>query len=159
MIKYKACGPFLKTCLDYKRQCPLLVSWKVKVAQSCPTLRHLDCIEFSRILEWIAFPFSRGSSQPRSPAIQADSFPAESWGKPKNTGVGSLSLLHGIFPTQESNWSFLHCRQILYQQNCEGSPGSMCINPLTPLQLPSWAYWHLSKSICEIQGRVWNIWL
>ena len=90
---------------------------------------------------------------------QADSFPAESRGKPKNTGVGSLSLLHGIFPTQESNWSFLHCRQILYQQNCEGSPGSMCINPLTPLQLPSWAYWHLSKSICEIQGRVWNIWL
>ena len=35
--------------------------------------------------------------------------------KPENTGVGSLSLLQGNFPTQESNWGLLHCRQILYQ--------------------------------------------
>ena len=33
----------------------------------------------------------------------------------QNTGVGNLSLLQGIFPTQESNWGLLHCRQILYQ--------------------------------------------
>ena len=33
--------------------------------------------------------------------------------KPKNTEVGSLSLLQGIFPTQESNWGLLHCRQNL----------------------------------------------
>ena len=32
----------------------------------------------------------------------------------KNTGVGCHSLLQGIFPTQESNLSLLHCRQILY---------------------------------------------
>ena len=32
----------------------------------------------------------------------------------KNTGVGSHALLQGIFPTQESNQGFLHCRQILY---------------------------------------------
>ena len=31
----------------------------------------------------------------------------------KNTGVGSLSLLQGNFPTQELNWNFLHCRRIL----------------------------------------------
>ena len=37
-----------------------------------------------RILEWVAFPFSWGSSQPRSPAFQADSLPAEPQGKPKN---------------------------------------------------------------------------
>ena len=36
----------------------------------------------ARILEWVAFPFSRGSSQPRSPALQADSLPAEPQGKP-----------------------------------------------------------------------------
>ena len=41
---------------------------KVKVAQSCPTL--WDPMDFhgilqARILEWVAFPFSRGSSQPR----------------------------------------------------------------------------------------------
>ena len=53
----------------------------------------------ARILEWVVFPFSRGSSQPRSPALQEDSLPAEPQGTPKNTGVSSLSLLQGIFPT------------------------------------------------------------
>ena len=38
------------------------------------------------------------------------------WNSPGlNTGLGSLSLLQGIFPTQESNLSHLHCRRILYQ--------------------------------------------
>ena len=43
---------------------------KVKIAQSCPTL--CDPVDYTvcgllqaRILEWVAFPFSRGSSQPR----------------------------------------------------------------------------------------------
>ena len=45
------------------------------------------------------------------------------WNSPgQNTGVGSLSLLQWIFPTQESNWGLLHCRQILYQLIYEGSP-------------------------------------
>ena len=60
----------------------------------------------ARVLEWMAFPFSRGSSQPQGsnagPTLQADSLPAEPHGKPKNTGVGSLSLLQRIFLTQES---------------------------------------------------------
>ena len=33
----------------------------------------------------------------------------------QNSGVGSLSLLQGIFPTHGLNLGFLHCRQILYQ--------------------------------------------
>ena len=36
----------------------------------------------ARILEWVAFPFSKGSSQSRSPALQADSLPSETPGKP-----------------------------------------------------------------------------
>ena len=40
----------------------------------------------------------------------------------QNTRVGSLSLLQGIFPIQEWNRGLLHCRQILYQLSCEGSP-------------------------------------
>ena len=59
---------------------------------------------------------------PRSPALQADSLPSEPPGKPENTGVGSLFLLQGIFPTQESNWGLLHCRWILYQLSYQGSP-------------------------------------
>ena len=38
-----------------------------------------------------------------------------------NTGVGSLSLLQGIFLTQESNQGLLHCRQILYQLSYQGN--------------------------------------
>ena len=55
----------------------------------------------TRILEWVAFPFSRGSSQ---------------------SGVGSLSLLQEIFPTQGSNPCLPHCRRILYQLSHKGSP-------------------------------------
>ena len=60
--------------------------------------------------------------KPGSPALQADSLPAEPPGKPKNTGMGSLSLLQGIFLTQELNQGLLHCRWILYQLSYEGSP-------------------------------------
>ena len=45
------------------------------------------------------------------------------WNSPgQNTGVGSLSLLQGIFPTQGSNPGHPHCRQILYQLSHKGSP-------------------------------------
>ena len=72
-------------------------SWgkKVLVTQLCPTLCDpVDCslpvsvhrILQARILEWVAFPFSRGSSQleiePKSPALQADSLLFEPPGKP-----------------------------------------------------------------------------
>ena len=50
-----------------------------------------------------------------------NSLPVEPAGKPKNTGVGSLSFLQQIFPTQESNRGLLHCRQILYQLSYQGS--------------------------------------
>ena len=45
------------------------------------------------------------------------------WNSPgKNTGVGTLSLLQWIIPTQELNWGLLHCRWILYQLCFQGSP-------------------------------------
>ena len=45
------------------------------------------------------------------------------WNSPgQNTGVGSLSLLQGIFSTQGSNPGLPHCRQILYQLSHKGSP-------------------------------------
>ena len=45
------------------------------------------------------------------------------WNSPgQNTGVGSLFLLQGIFPTQGLNPGLPHCRQILYQLSHKGSP-------------------------------------
>ena len=58
----------------------------------------------------------------RPPSLQADSLPAEPQGKPKSTGVGSLTLLQGIFWTQELNQDLLHWRWILYQLSYQGSP-------------------------------------
>ena len=67
----------------------LRTDWEVLVAQSSPTLCNpMDC-QPTRLL-----------------------FPRNSPGK--NTGVGSLSLLHRIFPTQGANPVLLNCRWILY---------------------------------------------
>ena len=115
----------------------------MNVAQSCPTLCDpVDCslpgslsMELSRPEYWSRsllpfpgdLPFLR--LKPRSPPLQADSLPCEPPGKPKNTGVGSLSLLQQIFLTQDSKWGLLHCRQILYQLNYQGSPLSILIHP------------------------------
>ena len=45
------------------------------------------------------------------------------WNSPgQNTGVGSLPLLQGIFPTQGLNPGLPHCRQILYHLSHKGSP-------------------------------------
>ena len=92
----------------------LVFKVKVQVAQLCLTL--CDPMDYTvpgilqaKILEWIAFPFSKGSSQPRSPTLQVDSIEAQ--GKPNNTGVGSLSLLQQIFLTQELNMGLLHCQR------------------------------------------------
>ena len=60
--------------------------------------------------------------EPRFPALLVDSLPAGPQGKLKNTGMGSLSLLQGIFPTQGSNPGLPHCRWILYQLSHRGSP-------------------------------------
>ena len=113
---------------------------KVKVAQSCPTLCYpVNCICIvhgilqARILEWVTIPFSRGSSQPRDQTqvshIAVDSLLSEPLGKPKNTEVGSLSLLQQIFPTQESNWGLLHCSWILHQLNNQRSLNPGLVGP------------------------------
>ena len=78
----------------------------------------------ARILEWVAIPFSRGSSNPGlNLALPHCSKFFTSWAtrEDHSTGVGSLSFLQGIFPTQELNQGLLHCRCILYQLSYEGS--------------------------------------
>ena len=93
-------------------------------------------MEFSRQEYWSGLPFPSPGDLPypgikhRSSALQVDSLPAEPQGKPKNTGVGSLSFLQQIFPTQESYWGLLHCRWILYQLSYQGSPWEAPVNVL-----------------------------
>ena len=93
----------------------------------------------SQNLEWQPFPspgdLPNPGTEPRSSTLQVDSLPTEPPGKLKNSGVGSLSLLQRIVPTQESNQGLLHCRQILYQLSYIGSPkiwntSRMCMSSL-----------------------------
>ena len=73
----------------------------VKFAHLCPTL--YDPVDYkvhgilqARILVWVAFPFSgdlpKPGIKPRSPALQADSFPAEPQGSPPNNHFGKVLL-------------------------------------------------------------------
>ena len=56
-------------------------------------------------------------------SIESDSLRSHGLHPPgQNTGVGSLSLLQGIFPTQGLNPGLPHCRQILYPLSHQGSP-------------------------------------
>ena len=82
----------------------------------------------SRQEYWIELPcpppgdLSKPRIEPRSPTLQVDSLPSDRPGKLMNPGVGSLSLLQGILPTQGLKWGFLHCRWILYYLSYQGSP-------------------------------------
>ena len=80
-------------------------------AQLCPTLcdpmdeslQAPQSVGFSRQEYWSGLPFPSPGDlpnpgiEPRSPALQEDCLSSESAGKPKNTGVGSLPLLQGLF--------------------------------------------------------------
>ena len=77
--------------------------------------------------------------EPRSPALQVDSLLSEPPGKLKNSGVGSPSLLQGIFLIQESNQGLLHCRQILYQLSYQGSP-----------KMGGYLNWRQTASVCVV---------
>ena len=89
---------------------------------------------FSRQEYWRGLPcpppgdLPKPEIEPMSPALQVDSLSSEPLWKPMNTGVGSLSLLQGIFPTQKLNWSLLHCRRILYQLSYQCILNSMIIS-------------------------------
>ena len=77
---------------------------EVKVAQSYPTLCNpmdytVHGILQARILEWVVFPFSRGSFQSSSPALRADSLPAEPPGKPLREESKSESEVTQSCPT------------------------------------------------------------
>ena len=86
---------------------------KVKVTQSCPTLRPHGLYSL--------------------------------WNSPgQNTGVGSPSLLQGIFPTQGWNPGLLHCRWILYQLSHKGS-----------LRILEWVAYPFSSGSSQPRNQTW----
>ena len=108
-----------KSHANQVRSCGMKRKWKMKAAQSCPTLQY------------------HGLCSPWN-------FPGQ------NTGMGSCSLLQGIFPTQGLNPGLPHCRQILYQLSHQGSPRILeCV--AYPFSYGSPWPWNRTKLSC-IEG-------
>ena len=81
--------------------------------------------ELFKILTDDAFKVLHSRSESRS--VVSNSLQPHGLYSPWNSlgqiaGVGSLSLLQGIFPTQGLNPGLPHCRRILYQLSHQGSP-------------------------------------
>ena len=88
--------------------------------------RGWDELRKSRILKWVAMLPPRESSQARDrnqvSCIAGRFFTNWAARETREHWSGSLSLLQGSFPTQESNQNLLDCRRILYQLIYQGSP-------------------------------------
>ena len=112
---------------------------------------------FSRQEYWNGLPCPPSGDLPnpgidtRSPKLHAHSLPSELPGRPKNTRVGSLSLLQGISPTQESKQGLVHRRRLYFGKawmlfNCLDVPNF--IYPFT--------YWRISS---KLASKFWQIWI
>ena len=94
-----------------------------------PTQRFMSFFNYGKFSVFISLNinFLPSFRESESRSIVSNSLQAHGlyspWNSPgQNTGVGSLSLLQGIFPTQGSNPGLWHCGQILYQLSHKGSP-------------------------------------
>ena len=79
----------------------------------------------------------------------------------RNTGVGSHSLLKGIFPTQGSNFGLLHCRQILHHLSQQMSVWRVAVRGQRPHRIPrkapphpqlGWHWFHQGGSQVSTRG-------
>ena len=111
---------------------------------------------------WIIEKEGRGkSSESESRSLVSDSLWSHGlyspWNSPgQNTGVGSLSLLRGIVPTQGSNPGLPYCRRILYQLNHKRSPR---ILERVAYPFPSGCFWLRNwTGVCCIAGIFLTNW-
>ena len=124
------------------RSCVALIIWLSDVYQLCPLHTLATC---GKILwKWKHGLYSSWSSLGQS------------------TGVGSLSLLQGIFLTQELNWGLLHCKWILYQLSYEGTSVIYekmlweCVNILFSHPNYHWAYYAVSFYLVAMFPLIWS---
>ena len=84
------------------------------------------------------------------------------WNSPgKNTGVGNLFLLQGIFPTQGSNPGLPHCRWILYHLSHKGSPRILEWVAYPFSSGSSWPGIELGSPALHVDSspnEIWGIW-
>ena len=120
------------------------------------------------ISKWIAliwvffYSLSQGFGESESCSVMSNSLRSwtiySPWNSPgQNTGVGSLSLLQRIFPTQGWNPGLLHCRRILYQLSHKGSPWRDLVTLFISM-IMSFSYKTFSCVIsATLKGLLWDI--
>ena len=147
---------FSTSCCSVVRSCPTLQPHGLKHTRlPCPSPSPRVCSNSTQRLECLPGPFLLSGL----------------WNSPgQNTGVGSLSFLQGIFPTQELNWGLLHKRWILYQPSYQGSPSKWKVPNAS---LPHWVsflckilafqiltvsitFWCLQINVCLILSRFYH---
>ena len=90
----------------------------------------------------VQFKFEKVNSESESRSVMSNSLHPlvlySLWNSPgQNTGVGCLSLLQGIFPTQGSSPGVPHCRHILYQLSHREAQEYWSGQPIpSPVDLP-----------------------
>ena len=132
-------NPFLRLCLSHSQNDCLVISRWVYQGHRYQDSTNLSQSTGVHLVNYILFKLINMAVLSQRPQknkedLKSEGHPVVSesfrphvlyspWNSPsKNTGVGSLSLLQGIFPTQGSNPGLSHCRQILYQLSHQGSP-------------------------------------
>ena len=110
------------------------IDWKVTKEGSAAKKR---CFKSSRQETAVVRPWVKVKVAQSCPTLW---HPMDSpWNSPgQNIGMGSLSLLQGIFPTQGLNPGLPHCRQIIYQLSHQGSP---------EYSIKKLRWWHLVSSL------------
>ena len=106
-----------------KNYCISIFLWYHIIIGNISTYQRSEC----SLSNYFVFIILLNTKWSESHSIVSDSLSPHElyspWNSPgQNTGVGSLSLLQGIFPTQGSNPGLRHCRQILPQLSHKGSP-------------------------------------
>ena len=108
----------------------------------------------TRTLEWVAISFSNAwKGKVKVKSLGCVQLSWNSLGQ--NTGVGSLSLLQGIFPTQDSNRDLLHCRWIVYQLGYQGRLKRSLVFPILLFSFIS-LHWSLGKAFLSFLAILWN---
>ena len=100
-------------------------NWFIDLMQSLSKLTAESSAETDKLI--LKVTWNAKWKWSKSHSVMSDSLQPHGlhipWNFPgQNTGVGSLSLLQGIFPIQGSNPGLPHCKQILYQLSHKGSP-------------------------------------
>ena len=129
---------------------------EVKVAQSCPTLcgpmdYTVHGILQARILEWVAFPFSRGSPQPRDwtqvSHIVGGFF--TSWAareaNDRDIAYTFSAWIVTLFPEQQgrSREQLLVFQVHAPRRTCPGCCACLAPGDLSTLPAPQWLLWGL----------------